>query len=188
VFSQPDQQWTGLDLQVDLKVCNRGVALRIGEVAEQTRTTTTAIRYYESIGLLKPAQRSDAGYRRYTQRTVEELHFIRKAQAIGLSLEEVREILQIARSGNRPCERVKAILERHLQAIDERVKELTRFRKQLAMHLEQWRREGSAPTGSAVCGWIQALDETTITHAAKPTSRQRTNGSTAAGKRNKEKE
>jgi MerR family copper efflux transcriptional regulator len=163
------------------------MALRIGEVAERSGTSTAAIRYYESIGLLKPPQRSEAGYRRYSNRAVEEVQFIRKAQLVGFSLDEVREILQLSRAGRRPCDRVKTIVERHLRAIDQRLEEIGRFRHQLAAHLDEWRREGSAPAGAVVCGWIQSLDESTMTGGMKLTSRRRPNGSARARTANKEK-
>jgi MerR family copper efflux transcriptional regulator len=67
--------------------------LLIGDVAERAGLTAPTIRYYESIGLLAAAPRSSTGYRRYGDATVAELQFIKKAQALGFSLEEIREIL-----------------------------------------------------------------------------------------------
>ncbi len=63
----------------------------IGDVAAQTGVPTPTIRYYERLGLLSPAARSRAGYRRYSETAIEELRFVRKAQALGFSLEEVGE-------------------------------------------------------------------------------------------------
>ena len=61
-------------------------SLLIGEVAARTALTAPTIRYYESIGLIKAPARSEAGYRRYSNNTVQELEFIKKAQALGFSL------------------------------------------------------------------------------------------------------
>lgn len=135
------------------------MTLRIGEVAARSGSTATAIRYYESIGLMAAPRRSRAGYRRYGERAVEEVLFIRKAQVLGFSLDEVREILTLARSGRRPCDRVRALARRHLDVVDERLARLTAYRAQLATLLEQWTRDRTAPTDAAVCGWVQGVDE-----------------------------
>ena len=104
-----------LDLQVGLKVCTTGpmASLLIGEVAERTGLSAPTIRYYESIGLVKPPARSEAGYRRYSDTTVEELRFIKKAQALGFSLDEIAEILKLSRAGRRPCSHVLDLAHRH---------------------------------------------------------------------------
>src|SRR5712691_13113916 len=101
---------------------------RIGDVAARAGLTAPTIRYYESIGLLAPAPRSATGYRHYTETTVEELRFIKKAQSLGFSLEEIGEILKLSRAGKTPCSRVLDLARRHLAAVDERVKQLSRFR------------------------------------------------------------
>ena len=94
--------------------------LLIGDVAERTGLTAPTIRYYESIKLLAPAPRSATGYRRYSDTTVEELRFIKKAQSLGFSLEEIGEILRLSRAGDTPCSHVLDLSRRHLQAIDEK--------------------------------------------------------------------
>jgi DNA-binding transcriptional MerR regulator len=80
--------------------------LLIGQVAERAGVATPTVRYYESIGLLKSPARSAAGYRRYSEGTVEELAFIKKAQALGFSLDEIRQVLMLSRTGRTPCEQV----------------------------------------------------------------------------------
>lgn len=137
--------------------------LLIGEVADRTGLTAPTIRYYESIGLVKPPARSDAGYRRYSQTTVEELQFIKKAQALGFSLDEIAEILKLSRSGRRPCEHVLDLARRHLAALEERIRQLERFRAQLAGEIGKW--DGSRrPTCDGFCEIIATADDT----AAEP--------------------
>lgn len=125
-------------------------SLLIGEVAERTGLTAPTIRYYESIGLVKPPARSEAGYRRYSDTTVEELGFIKKAQALGFSLDEIAEILKLSRAGRRPCSHVLDLARRHLSAVDERIQQLQRFRAQLANEIGKWdgRRQ---PTCEGLC-------------------------------------
>lgn len=110
----------------------------IGDVAERTGLTAPTIRYYESIGLLAPAPRSATGYRRYSDTTVEELRFIKKAQSLGFSLEEIGEILKLSRAGDTPCSHVLDLSRRHLKAVEERIQQLTRFRDQLGAEVAKW--------------------------------------------------
>ena len=128
--------------------------MQISEVARQAGVSTPTIRYYEEIGLLPKPSRSSAGYRRYTDATVEELQFIRKAQAIGFSLDEISQILQLSRSGQRPCGHVLALAHQHLAAVDERIRRLQKFRKQLSADLAKWDKQKTATTCGGLCQWI----------------------------------
>lgn len=136
----------------------------IGDVAERTGLTAPTIRYYESIGLLAPAPRSATGYRRYSDTTVEELRFIKKAQSLGFSLEEIGEILKLSRAGDTPCSHVLDLSRRHLKAVEERIQQLTRFRDQLGAEVAKW--DGKQePTCRGLCQIIsnaELLDRPSI--------------------------
>jgi DNA-binding transcriptional MerR regulator len=132
--------------------------LLIGDVAERTGVSAPTIRYYESIGLLAPPPRSATGYRRYTVSTVEELKFIKKAQGLGFSLDEISEILKLSRAGDTPCSHVLDLSRGHLRAIDERIQQLTRFRDQLAAEIKKWDGEHE-PTCRGLCQIIVNADE-----------------------------
>ena len=124
--------------------------LRIGDVAERAGLSAPAIRYYESVGLLARASRSATGYRHYTETTIEELRFIRKAQLLGFSLDEIREILKLSREGTTPCSHVLDLARRHLAAVDERIQQLARFRDTLAGEVAKW--DGvKEPTCGGLC-------------------------------------
>jgi DNA-binding transcriptional MerR regulator len=118
--------------------------LLIGDVAERARVPAPTIRYYESLGLLTPPERSSSGYRRYDPNAVEELRFIKKAQALGFSLDEIGEILNLARSGTAPCSRVLSLAQQHLAAVDERIRQLQQFRDHLACEIDKWDRQATA--------------------------------------------
>jgi DNA-binding transcriptional MerR regulator len=132
--------------------------LLIGDVAERTGLSAPTIRYYESIGLLAAPPRSSTGYRRYTNTTVQELRFIKKAQSLGFSLDEIREILTLSRAGDTPCSHVLDLSRRHLQALDERIRQLTRFRDQLANEIAKWDGERE-PTCRGLCQIISSAEE-----------------------------
>src|SRR5438128_4643207 len=124
--------------------------LLIGEVAKRAGVSAPTVRYYEEVGLLTRAPRSSAGYRRYTDGTIEELRFIKKAQALGFSLDEIGEILKLSRAGNTPCAHVLDLSRRHLHAVEDRIHQLTRFRNQLAGELAKWD-GGQEPTCRGLC-------------------------------------
>ena len=137
----------------------------IGELARRAGVKPQTVRYYESLGLLSPVQRRASGYRSYGVQTLEELRFIRKAQSLGFSLDDVRQILDVARAGRATCSRVLAIAERHLADLDQRIKQLTDLRDDLAGAVKGWK-DGGVPErcGSTFCGLIS--------EAAEPAPRQ----------------
>lgn len=137
--------------------------LLIGDVAERARLTPATVRYYESIGLLARPPRSAGGYRRYTEATIEELQFIRKAQTLGFSLDEIGEILKLSRAGRTPCARVLDLAKQHLAAVEERIRQLSQFRQQLSAEIGKWdgRRQ---PTCRGLCEIIAGAAEVAPVH------------------------
>ena len=106
--------------------------MRIGELAETAGVTTTTVRYYESIGLLAPPERTTSGYRDYGPPAVERLRFVRDAQASGLSLAEVQSVLELKDAGAGSCAHTRSLLERHLADVDDQIERLREARTQLA--------------------------------------------------------
>lgn len=134
--------------------------LLIGGLASRTGLSAPTIRYYESIGLLPKASRSATGYRRYTEATVAELRFIKKAQALGFTLEEIGEILKLSRAGGTPCAHVLDLARRHLSAVDERMQQLARFRAHLAREIDKWDGQRQ-PTCEGLCQVIGNAEQAT---------------------------
>jgi len=108
----------------------------IGEVARRAGVPAGTIRFYERQDLIAAAPRSRGGYRMYAERTIREIAFIKTAQGIGFSLDEIREILKLGRGGRMPCARVVAACKAHLAEIDRRMSELRAFRKRFTTTLE----------------------------------------------------
>lgn len=85
--------------------------MQIGDVARALGLNPKTIRYYEAIGLLPAPQRTEGGFRRYTPAEVERIDFIRRARALDLSLDEIREILGFRDEGEAPCPYVRHLLD-----------------------------------------------------------------------------
>jgi DNA-binding transcriptional MerR regulator len=105
--------------------------MRIGQLAGRCGLSTTTIRYYESIGLLVEPARTASGYREYADDAIERLRFIRDAQTAGLTLTEVQSILELKDAGARSCDHTVALLERHIDDIDDQVARLQLARRDL---------------------------------------------------------
>ncbi|MET8326204.1 heavy metal-responsive transcriptional regulator [Streptomyces sp. NPDC005181] len=105
--------------------------LTVGRVAAQAGLSPKAVRLYEANGLIDPPERTAAGYRTYTNDAVPVLGFIRQAQALGLSLKEIKDILDLQRRGEQPCGLVTDLLDQHLADIDRRIADLEALRTTL---------------------------------------------------------
>ena len=137
-----------------------GRRLRIGEVAKRSGIGIEALRFYERSGLLERPPRTKSGYRVYDEAVLERLAFIKQAQALGFSLDEVKRIMDDARTGKSPCDEVREIVRRRLEELDERMREMHRYRAELANTLEEWDRVGQAP--GHICGLIEGAQ---VNHA-----------------------
>lgn len=107
-------------------------SITVGQAARRTGLTPKAIRLYEDRGLLAPAERTESGYRTFSQRDVELLRFIRRAKSLGLRLAEIKEIIDLEHDGAQPCSRVLELVGTHLRRIDRTMTELRALRKTLA--------------------------------------------------------
>lgn len=105
--------------------------MRIGQLADQLGLNPKTIRYYESIGLLADPGRTPSGYRIYSDDDLERLTFIKTAQRLGITLDEIREILAFRDRGDQPCGYVRDVLRRQVDEIDERIAELRQLRREL---------------------------------------------------------
>ncbi len=106
--------------------------MNIGKAAAATGVTAKMIRHYEAIGLLPPSQRTDAGYRVYTERDLHALRFIRRARDLGFSLEQTGMLLSLWQDRTRASADVKRLANRHVDELDARIRELTEMRDLLA--------------------------------------------------------
>ena len=94
---------------------------RIGEVTAQTTLSRDTLRYYERLGLLDHPPRTSGGFRMYGEATLERLRFIKRAQAVGFTLEEIRELVTFDGRGLTRCRRVRDLVQTKLAELDERL-------------------------------------------------------------------
>ena len=125
--------------------------MRIGELTERAEVTPRTVRYYESIGLIPPGRREGGGQHYYTEATVVRLRKIDQLKKLGLSLDEIRDVIDlyfIDTSGVRPKQKVLAILRQHLAETDEKLGQLKQFRTELQANIkrfERWLEEKGQP-------------------------------------------
>lgn len=105
--------------------------LSIGEMSRRSGVKVPTIRYYEQMGLIAAPERSAGNQRRYTSAELDRLTFIRHARDLGLSLDAIRELLELGEHPEMPCAEAHVIATAHLASIRERIARLTRLEKEL---------------------------------------------------------
>lgn len=98
--------------------------MNIGQASKATGVSTKMIRYYESVGLIRPADRTDSNYRDFGGRDINELRFIRRARNLGFSVGEIGQLLALWRDRGRPSREVKAVAEKHVADLDAKIAEM----------------------------------------------------------------
>lgn len=141
-----------------------GSELRIGEVAARAGVSIDTVRYYEKRKLLPRAARTEGGFRLFAPVAVERVQFIKQAQDIGLSLEEIGQLLASG-GGAAECYQMRDLLLAKLTEIDERMRRMQKFRKTLARHLTACEKELQANGEAASCPVV--VEITHLSHVPK---------------------
>lgn len=136
-----------------MRKTDREAGRHVGELAGEFGLNPRTIRYYERIGLLAASARTAAGYRIYGPADRDRLRFILKAKTVGLSLNEIRDILALRRRGVSPCTHVLAVLEDKLRQLDQHIRALAEFREELAAVRAD--AVATPPLDGCVCGLIE---------------------------------
>lgn len=112
-------------------------AISIGELARRTDCKPETVRYYERVGLLGEASRTEGGQRRYGDDAVKRLTFIRHARDFGFSVNAVRELLTMSDQPHMSCQDVDAIARHHLEKVELRLQRLLALREELKRMVNQ---------------------------------------------------
>jgi DNA-binding transcriptional MerR regulator len=151
-----DAAWTGLLLQL---IKSQGFLMYVTELAKQTGVAPDTIRYYTKIGLLNPDRHPDNRYHVYTSRDRSRLRFVRAAKALGYTLTDIRKLFADAGKGNSACPRARALIEKHIRDIEERLADLTALHERMVAALGEWQAlPDASPTADSVCALIEIFD------------------------------
>ena len=128
--------------------------LAVSQIAREAGVDPWTVRFYEKEGLLPKAKRSASGYRLYEPEIAEQIRFIKKAQHLGLKLDDVQETLELSDRGSCPCGHVRQILKAKLAELARKISDLDAVRSRIRTALSRARRPGAQPTGKALCPTI----------------------------------
>jgi DNA-binding transcriptional MerR regulator len=130
--------------------------LLIGRLAKLSGVRPDTIRFYERSGLLPKPSRTASGYRVYDDAALSQVRFIRKAQSLGFSLDEIKRIMSLRGRGKEACRCVVSIAEATLSETETKLKEMQRFREALARHLSRWKRNSKSRAAAEFCALIES--------------------------------
>ena len=130
----------------------------IGDIADRLKLNPRTIRYYERIGMLPKPRRTESGYRIYDEGAVERLEFIRKAKALDLTLDEIKQILLLHDRGQAPCEHTQAFVGIKIKEIEGKIADLTSLKERLQNILKA-KRQKFLP--NSICPLIEASEKKT---------------------------
>lgn len=117
---------------------SKSTDLKIGELAKQTGLTVGTLRYYSDLGILQPVARGNNGYRYYSNNASKQVEFIKKAQAIGLTLEEIKTILDVRDRGEQPCSLVQSLLDKKIEQLEVQIRKMSLFKQELEEYRTSW--------------------------------------------------
>lgn len=127
--------------------------MKIGELAQVAQCTVETIRYYEKEGLMAAPSRTSGNFRMYGSEHVERLRFIRNCRALDMSQNEIRTLLNLADGAEQGCGAVNDVFDQHIAHVDERIRELTHLKLELASLRQRCQSEQAVQS----CGILQGL-------------------------------
>ena len=134
-----------------------GRSLQIGEIAAHSGVSVDTIRYYERLKLLPRAQRSSGGFRIFPPETVERIRFIKQAQEMGFSLDEIKQLFSTG--GANQCWAVRELLLEKLAGLEMRIEQMKNFKEILNHHLTDCEKELKAHGEQAACPVMVTIEK-----------------------------
>lgn len=135
-----------------------GSSLQIGEIAALSGVSVDTVRYYERLKLLPRATRSGGGFRMFPAETVECIKFIKQAQEMGFSLEEVKRLFSTGGGANQ-CRAVRELLIKKLADLESKINQMRNFKKVLNHHLADCEEELKAHGKQAACPVLVTIEK-----------------------------
>ena len=135
-------------------------SMTVMELARCAGVTPHVVRHYVRIGLLIPGRRQENGYKLFSKRDINRLHFIRKAQNLGYKLAEIAKILEEADQGRSPCPQVRDIIRKRIEENRRRLNEMLALQERMEDALVTWEKQPDGmPDGQTVCHLIETSGE-----------------------------
>lgn len=129
--------------------------MTIGRLAERLGLNPRTLRYYERVELIPPAERTEGGYRVYSSADEDRIRFIKSAQRLGLTLGEIKEVLAFRERGEPPCRYVAGLIDERLGEVNQRLRELRAFKRELSEVRERMRDDGVVEREGPYCHYIE---------------------------------
>ncbi len=137
--------------------------LTVNELAKRSRAPAHVVRYYLRIGLLRPAEQQENGYRLFTSHDAARLRFIRMAKHLGFTLNEIRQITRHADRGESPCDDVRSIIQRRVVENRVKIEEMINLQQRMERALERWESmPNGMPDGDSICHLIESFEDIAV--------------------------
>lgn len=137
--------------------------MTVRQLSKQSGIAPHVVRYYSLIGQLTPVRHPDNGYRLFTRDGTARLRFVRSAQNLGYTLEEIRHILGLSEAGESPCREVREIMRRRVEENRRRLVDQIALQRRMERALARWEKMPNAPPrGDTVCHLIESVTDTGI--------------------------
>lgn len=132
--------------------------MRLIECARQAGVSTDTLRHYLRVGLVVADGRTENGYRTFSARSVARVRFIRGALALGFTLRDAGELVEMGQRGELPCPRARTLLDQRLAQQGRQLDEALRLHRRMQRAVTDWkRRPDGVPDGHSVCGLIEGF-------------------------------
>lgn len=149
-------------------------SLHVGELARKADVTPATVRYYTHTGLLHPGREPDNGYRCFSGSDTRRIAFIKRAQALGLTIGDIKTLLEIADQGEVPCEEVKSMVEQRLTSVRDHIAELEVKEERIRRAMTTWEKMiDPIPVDGELCPLIERLDALNGSSHARTRQQQR---------------
>lgn len=133
--------------------------MTVSEFSAQGGVSPNIVRFYSRIGLLSPTRHPDNGYKLFSRSDIPRLRFIRRAQSLGYTLEEISEILETCGRGRSPCAKVKEILRQRIEDNRRKIQELKALQNRMERALARWEKMPECtPRGESLCHLIESTE------------------------------
>lgn len=133
---------------------SKTITYKIGEVASRANVNKETVRYYEKRGLIPKPDRRRSGYRIFTKRHIKQIKFIKRAQELGFTLNEIKELLELRMDENSYCSEIKQEAQEKYQDVLEKIEDLQRIKTTLVDLIDSC--DGEGPKGD--CPILEALE------------------------------